>query len=234
MSEEWTAKEAEREQIAAEEHSERLRNPEEYGRWGKLGKALKWLLRPLFWLLFPYKAKGVENIPTDDRPLIVCSNHISMTDPVFLLYAQKQANVYFMGKEELFRSGFLAWFLGKQCGAFPVSRGKGDTNALARAEQIIAERKWMGIFPEGTRSKTGELGRFKSGSALIAAKMQAHVLPVAITTKNQKVKLFRRVTVTFGAPLSPAELQLDGEKPNLRVATRAMTAAVSSLMGATE
>ncbi len=230
MSEEWTAKEAEREQIVKEEQSERLRNPEEYGRWGKLGKVIKWLIRPLVWLLFPYKAKGLENIPTDDRPLIVCSNHISMTDPVFLLLAQKQANIYFMGKEELFRSGFLAWLLGKQCGSFPVCRGKGDTNALVRAEQIIAERKWMGIFPEGTRSKTGELGRFKSGAALIAAKTQAHVLPVAITTKNQKVKPFRRLTVAFGAPLSPTDLQLDGEKPNLRVATRAMTAAVAGLM----
>ena len=230
MADELTTKQAEQEQIAAEEQTERLSRAEEYGKWGTFGRVLKAIVRPLFHLLFPFSVKGKENIPADDRPLIVCCNHISMIDPVFLLFAQKQADIHFMGKEELFRSGFLAWLLGKQCGSFPVSRGKGDTNALARAEQLIVERKWMGIFPEGTRSKTGELGRFKSGASLIAAKTQAYVLPVAVTTKNQKVKAFRRVTVSFGAPLSPAELELNGEKPNLRVATRAMTAAVQALM----
>lgn len=230
MADELTTKEAEREKAADEELSERLSRAEEYGKWSKFGHVLKAIIRPLFHLLFPFKVKGRENIPTDDRPLIVCCNHISMVDPVFLLLAQKQEDIYFMGKEELFRSGFLAWLLGKQWGSFPVSRGKGDMNALALAEQLIAERKWMGIFPEGTRSKTGELGRFKSGAALLAAKTQAYVLPVSVTTKNQKVKAFRRVTVSFGAPLSPTELELCGEKPNLRVATRAMTAAVSALM----
>ncbi len=232
MTDELTPAEKERESLSAEEQGEEFSRAEEYGKWGKFGRVLKAIVRPLFRLLFPFTVRGTENIPTDDRPLIVCCNHISMIDPVFLLFAQKQADIYFMGKEELFRSDVLAWLLGKQCGSFPVSRGKGDTNALARAEQLIAERKWMGIFPEGTRSKTGELGRFKSGAALIAAKTQAYVLPVSVTTQDQKVKAFRRVTVSFGAPLSPADLQLDGEKPNLRVATRAMTAAVESLMEA--
>ena len=232
MSEELTNKEAESTALAAEEQLEEVRRAEDYGKWGKCGRVLKAIARPIFRLLFPFRVKGLENVPTDDRPLIVCCNHISMVDPVFLLFAQKRADIYFMGKAELFRSGFLAWLLGKQCGSFPVSRGKGDMGALDCAERLVAERKWMGIFPEGTRSKTGELGRFKSGAALIAAKTQAYVLPVSVTTKDQKVKAFRRVTVSFGAPLSPAELELDGEKPNLRVATRAMTAAVETLMEA--
>ncbi len=234
MADELTTKEEQREQIAVEEQKERLSRVEEYGKWGKFGRVLKAIVRPIFHLLFPFKVTGLENLPTDDRPLIVCCNHISMIDPVFLLLAQKQADIFFMGKEELFRSGFLAWLLGKQCGSFPVSRGKGDMNALARAEQLIAERKWMGIFPEGTRSKTGELGRFKSGAALLAAKTQAYVLPVSVTTKEQKVKAFRPVTVSFGVPLSPTDLELVGEKPNLRVATRTMTASVKALMEGAE
>jgi len=230
MTEEWTDRESAREQIATQEKEERLHRVKEYGKWGALGHTLKALIRPLFRLLFPFRVTGLEHIPQDNRPMIVCCNHISMLDPVFLLYAQKRADVYFMGKAELFRVGIFAWFLGKQCGSFPVTRGKGDTGALDHAEQLIAERKWMGIFPEGTRSKTGELGNFKSGAALIAAKTQAHVLPVALTTKDQKVKAFRRVTIAFGEPLSPTELELCGEKPNLRVATRAMAAAVKALM----
>ncbi len=230
MTEERTEKEVERERIAEEEQTEQLLRTEEYGVWSGFGHVLKAIVRPLFKLLFPFRVKGLENLPEDDRPLVVCCNHISMIDPVFLLLAQKKADVYFMGKAELFGNGFSAWLLGKNFGSFPVARGKGDTGALDRAEQLIAERKWMGIFPEGTRSKTGELGRFKSGASLIAAKTQAYVLPVAVTTKDQKVKLFRRVTVSFGEVLSPSALELDGEKPNLRGATRAMMAAVTSLM----
>ena len=232
MADEWMSKEEEREQIAAAEQEARLSRAEVYGRWGKFGKFLKAVVRPLFCFLFPFRVKGLEHLPDDHRPLIVCCNHISMLDPVFLLFSQKRADIHFMGKEELFRSGVAAWLLGKQCGSFPIARGSRDTGALEFAERLVTERKWMGIFPEGTRSKTGKLGHFKSGAALIAARTQAYVLPVAVTTKRQKVKPFRRVTVSFGEPLSPAALELTGEKPNLRVATRAMTAAVESLMEA--
>ena len=69
----------------------------------RLGRFLLWFFKPLFYLIFPYKAIGKENIPPfspDDR-LIICANHISDIDPVYLEMCQKR-HVFFMAKAELF------------------------------------------------------------------------------------------------------------------------------------
>ena len=140
----------------------------------KFGRFLLWLVRPLLYLLFPYKIKGLENVPDQDgRHLILCSNHISNLDPVFLLAGIRKRPIYYMAKAELFTNRLAVWFFEKQFGAFPVRRGKGDTGSLETAERIVREGKLMGIFPEGTRSKDGRLGRAKSGAALIAARTGA-------------------------------------------------------------
>lgn len=187
-----------------------------------LGRFLLWFFKPLAWILFPFKTVGVSNIPDAPGrpPLVLCCNHISVIDPVFLEMCQKR-HVYFMAKEEIFKNRFANWFFGKQFGAFPVKRGAGDTKALDISRKIVEEGKLLGIFPEGTRSKDGKLGRAKSGAALIAAQTGASVLPVAIVTKHQKLKLFRPTRIVFGRPLSPEELHLDNpEHPDLRFASR--------------
>ena len=192
-------------------------------------RVCKKLVVPIVRVLFPYRIIGRENIPpAGSGGLILCCNHISMFDPVWLLIGQKR-HIFFMGKEEAFRKRLPAWIL-RQVGAFPVSRGKGDTGALDEAEHILRQGEVMGIFPEGTRSKTGELLRFKSGTMVLAAKTQTPVLPVCIVTKNQKVKPFRRTTVVFGEVLTPEALSLTGESPNLRAGTRTLMAAVQKLM----
>ncbi len=186
------------------------------------GKFLLWFLKPLAWIIFPFKAIGRENIPDTpgQPPLILCCNHISEIDPVFLEMCQKR-HVFFMAKEEIFRSRLSSWFFGKQLGAFPVKRGAGDTTALDTARAIVGDGRLLGIFPEGTRSRDGQLGRAKSGAALIAAQTGASILPAAIITKNQKVKPFRRSRIVFGQPLTLEELHLDHpDHPDLRFASR--------------
>lgn len=203
-----------------------------YGRIGKFGRfclaVLGWLVK----LLFPFEVRGLENVPKEGG-FILASNHISLMDPVYLFLAQPH-DVYFMGKEELFKSKFGAWFLGKQCGCFPVQRGKGDIHALDIACEQIENNHVMGIFPEGTRSRTGNLLRFKSGTSVIASRTGANILPASIVTKNQKVRMFRKTIVSFGKLLTQEELGLLDEKPNIRVATRKMTSSVESLMEASK
>ena len=186
------------------------------------GRFLLWFFKPLAWLLFPFKTIGRENIPDTpgQPPLILCCNHISEIDPVFLEMCQKR-HVFFMAKEEIFRNRLSSWFFGKQLGAFPVKRGAGDTAALDTARAIVGDGRLLGIFPEGTRSRDGQLGRAKSGAALIAAQTGASILPAAIITKNQKVKPFRRSRIVFGQPLTLEELHLDHpDHPDLRFASR--------------
>lgn len=198
----------------------------------KLGRFLLWFFKPLFYLIFPYKVIGKENIPPlspEDR-LILCANHISDIDPVFLIMCQKR-HVYFMAKAELFSKKIGAWFFGKQFGAFPVKRGAGDTSAIDRAEEIVHTGRLLGIFPEGTRSKDGKLGRAKSGAALIASQTGASMIPVAIQAKDQKVRPFHKTLLLIGPALTPKELHLeDPSHPDLRYASRKLMEVIGDML----
>ena len=198
-----------------------------------LGRTLIHILGPIIRLFMRVRVVGAENIPSQGEPIILCSNHISNWDPVLLIVAHPKRHVHFMAKAELFCNPLFSWFLGKQLGAFPVRRGKGDTGVIDTASHILEEGKIMGIFPEGTRSKTGKLLSPKSGAALIAARTGASVLPAAVVTKNQKIRPFKRVTVVYGTPITPQELQLvDVEKPNLHFAARHIMQCIGELIEA--
>ncbi len=196
-----------------------------------LGRALIRILGPVIRLFMRVRIVGEENIPPEDTPLVLCCNHISNWDPIFLIISHPKRHVYFMAKAELFSNRLFTWVLGKQFGAFPVRRGTGDTGAIDTAKRLVNERKLMGIFPEGTRSKDGKLLRPKSGVALIVAQTGASVLPAAVVTRGQKVRLFQRVTVAYGKPLTPEEMHLnDPEHPDIRHATRLIMKTIGELI----
>ena len=98
------------------------------------------------------------------------------------------------------------------------------------AEQVVREGKLLGIFIEGTRSKTGEFLRPKSGAAIIAQQMQVPVIPVCITPKNKQVKVFQKVTISIGTPMTPQELGLtNGGGAEYRNASRKMMAEIQKM-----
>lgn len=168
------------------------------------------ILIPLVKILFFLKVNGKENIPKNGG-FILCSNHLSNFDPVLIGVAQRR-QLFFMAKSELFRNKFFGWLI-RKLGAFPVERGAGDGKAINTAEKIINEGKTLGIFIEGTRSKTGELLRPKAGAAMIAQQTKADVVPVCITPKNKKIRVFSKVTVSIGKPISYEQLGLEESSP---------------------
>lgn len=197
-----------------------------------LNRVLVNLVRPLIKLLFPYRVRGLENLPQagEGTRLMICCNHISNLDPVFLLMGQKQP-IYFMAKAELFRTRFTRWLFGTVMGAFPVERGKGDVGAVEHAFELVRNGKLLGIFPQGTCRRTRELGQAKSGAALVACRTQAAVVPACLVTKNFHVRLFRRTTLVIGKPLTPEDLQLqDEEHPKLRYASRLIMERIDTLI----
>lgn len=108
-----------------------------------------------------------------------------------------------MAKQELFRIPLFSMLI-RVLGAFPVKRGSGDLQALKQALRLLQEEKVLGIFPEGTRSRDGKLGRAHTGAALIALRAGAPVVPAAIIGPY---RLFRPVRIIFGQPIevtSPA------------------------------
>jgi len=166
----------------------------------------------LLLLLTRWRVKGKENVPSQG-PVVVVANHLNLADPP-LLWVSLGRTTVFMAKQELFRSRFSSYFI-RSLGAFPVHRGQLDRKALRQAEQLLANGMALITFPEGTRSKTGQLQPAFSGSALIALRSGVPILPVGITG-TERIKgvawFLRRpeITVNIGHPfhLPPASSKL--------------------------
>lgn len=137
--------------------------------------------------------EGLENIPKNGS-YIVAPNHHTLLDPVVIGAKIPNISAY-MAKEDIFRikiANVLRAFH-----AFPVKRGKSDKSAIRTSMKYLDKGYNLTIFPEGTRSKDGKLGAFKSGVAFVASETESDVLPVGIT--KRKTKLGRTyLIVRFG------------------------------------
>ncbi len=170
-------------------------------------------------LFYNFHIEGVENIP-QDKPLVMASNHRSYADPVILTMPMKLPVTY-MAKEELFQKNKLfAWFI-TMLGAFPVKRGAGDMKVIDDAVDILNSGKHLVIFPEGTRSKDGKVGKGKTGVALIAAKSGADVLPCGIIFEGEKLHFRSKLTLRFGKVIPAEEIAVDDTSPKTLKAVKA-------------
>lgn len=182
---------------------------------------LYWIILPIVWvlihILWRIEVVGLDKVPRD-RAVVLAPNHISDFDPVFVLGMILDFSRYrILAKKELFKNPFIGWFLG--ClGAVPIDRGKGDTETIDR---VIAECKQgtkVLVFPEGTRSKDGRLGKMKSGAFVIAAKAGADILPCRIIydTPDARVHLFCRIRICFGELIPAGEAKPDDPRHEVR------------------
>jgi len=153
----------------------------------------------IFKILFRLEIIGRENIPKNG-PLIVASNHASLLDPPLVGTASTR-KVYFMAKEELFVP--ILGSIYKSLGAFPVKRGASDRTAIKCALNLLKTDKVLGIFPEGTRSKTGKLGHAGSGTLGLAGKFKVPIIPTAVIGSNLKLQksFWPKIKVVFGKPI---------------------------------
>ncbi len=176
-------------------------------------------------LRYGLSIEGQEMIP-ERGPVIVCPNHFKWLDP-FVVANGSPRSIYFMAKQELFRTPLLKLVF-DSLGAFSVRRGEVDRGAMRRCLTLLKQGEAVGIFPEGTRSRTGKLGPGEPGAAVIALLTGALILPAGITgyTPGQKVVL------KWGKPIDPAAF---GGSRRDRQAVRALTdeimAAIASLSG---
>ncbi len=162
------------------------------------------LVRIAFAVWYNIRVEGRENIPKKGA-YIFASNHRSYADPVLVVICGR-GRFSFMAKSELFENKAFGWLI-RALGAFPVERGKGDTEAIGRAISRVQEGQHLLIFPEGTRSKDGRVGRGKTGVALIAAKAGADVIPVGLNFEG-KLHFRSKIVVRYGKPIPAAQLAL--------------------------
>lgn len=165
------------------------------------------LVRIAMHVWFNLKIEGRENIPKN-KAFVYASNHRSYADPILVTLAGR-GRFSFMAKSELFKNKLFGGLI-RYLGAFPVERGKGDTAAIERAIENVQHGINLLIFPEGTRSKDGKVGRGKTGVALVAAKAGADVVPVGINFEG-KLHFRSKIIVRVGKPIPAGTFALDAD-----------------------
>ncbi|MFA7675170.1 MAG: lysophospholipid acyltransferase family protein [Endomicrobiia bacterium] len=159
----------------------------------------RFLFKVMFVTLYRCKSEGQENIPKDTG-VIMAPNHMSFFDPPLTGCFMKQ-DLYFMGKQELFSVPILG-FLIKRTNAFPVKRGMQDVAAFRNVFALLENKKALLMFPEGTRSKDGKLGKARAGVGMVACNAQVPIVPVKITNTNN-MKKFKQLKIKYGKPIIP-------------------------------
>jgi 1-acyl-sn-glycerol-3-phosphate acyltransferase len=177
------------------------------------------------------RALTAQNVP-ETGPVILAPNHFSFMDH-FLLGCPLRRKVRFMGKSQLFQRPF-SW-LYVQGGVFPVRRGARDEDTFITAEAILARGGVVAMYPEGGRSRTGELQeRAKPGIGRLALQSGAPVVPVAIVgssrIRNWKRLRFPAVTVEYGRPLR-FELEADPSRARQQEVADAIFAEIKTIYG---
>lgn len=199
-------------------------------RWTRL------LARPCA-LIWGIEVTGRERLP--QGPFLLVANHLSTLDPFFLVWAMQRVAAY-LSKVELLR---LPW-LGQEmmrCGAFPVSRGDRDGEAIRIAKTVLGAGYPVGLYPEGSRSPNGLYGMqpLRSGAARLALATGVPIVPIALQGTDRawpKGETFPRrghCTAEIGPPLLASRyLPSPRLSPQLRVAkiNRHIDAALRSLL----
>ncbi len=175
------------------------------------------ILRLFLVVLYRPRVEGRDLVPRNGA-LVLCSNHISWWDPVTVASVISR-KVHFMAKEELFRGPFA--IILPALGAFPVRRGTPDRKAIKRALEVLKRGGVVGLFPEGTRSRSRDLKPAEPGVALLGSRAKVPMVPVAI---RGPYRVGSRLIVAVGSPI-----YLDG-RDHERNSARVMEA-IGLLMG---
>ena len=173
--------------------------------------AVVWFIR---FLMFLYvrgpDVEGRENVPKSGG-LIVVSNHLNNADPC-VIPAVFNRRIITMAKKEMFRWPVIS-LLFRFIGAFPVDRQSADLGALRQAQQVVNAGLALLMFPEGTRSRDRQLHPGFAGTALVAYRTGAPIVPLAITGTESipwpwvflRPFIGPRVSVRIGKPFYPAK-----------------------------
>jgi 1-acyl-sn-glycerol-3-phosphate acyltransferase len=178
--------------------------------------------RFLYKFYFGWRVYNPERVPAAG-PVILASNHASILDPP-LVGCGLHRGINFLARESLFRFPVVGWVL-RRWNAVPVDRDGGGASGLRAILDRLLAGGGIILFPEGTRTRTGNLQPARAGIGLTVIKSTAPVVPVRVFGTFEAFGLHvplprpRRVSVKYGQPMRFEELRAEARncaKPRLR------------------
>ena len=176
---------------------------------GTLQRRVRKVGAPLVTRLWDLDVSGLEQLPSDG-PAILCPNHISFLDSALLTFTLPR-NISFVGKAE-YMDSWKTKFLFPAMGMIPIDRTGGTKSAAAldAAEAVLRRGELFGIYPEGTRSRNGSLGKGRTRAARLAMTVGCPIYPVGIIGTDEiqppdakAPKLRKRAEIKIGRPVKP-------------------------------
>jgi len=156
-------------------------------------------LQPLVRLVTPVRSYGTERVPRSGG-VVLAFNHFHWIDPP-VFGGVSPRTVYFMAKVEAHRIPGLGQLI-RSFGTISVRRGESDRDAVRRMREVVRDGHALGLFVEGTRQLTGEIGPVQPGAAMVALQEDVPVVPAAIHGSHTwRVGNWAPVSVAWGEPM---------------------------------
>jgi len=199
-------------------------------------RILKGFVRLCFRLFYELEVAGIENVPKTGR-VIIAANHVNYFDaPMLLAFIPRP--IHFVAASAGFRVPLWA-FLMKLYGTIRIERGRPDAGAMRESIRVLENESALGIFPEGTFTEDGHLFEAKLGTAHIAIRTGAPIVPVTISgafhswprlgPMKRRVPRPWRIRLTFHEPIRFAADETARRAPDKAVARELTTRIVDAL-----
>jgi long-chain acyl-CoA synthetase len=173
-------------------------------------------VRGFFKLFFRFEGKGMENIP--DGPCFIAPNHETKLDAFLVLsYLDKATlkNTFSYAKKDHV-SGAVRQYLARNSNVIVMDLSRDLKNSIHKMAEVVKQGKKILIFPEGTRSLTGDLGDFKKTYSILSTELNIPIIPVAISggyaamsSGKKKIKRGEKITIEFLPAVYPQQLTPD-------------------------
>jgi len=176
---------------------------------------LQFWARILFPMAFRFRFFGKENVPRTGG-VILASNHQSFMDPPLAAVALDR-QVHYMARKSLFEHNPLFTALITSLNAFPVDRGRNDPGAVRQTLRRLEAGEAVIVFPEATRTHTGEIGELNERLFAVACRAGVPVVPTLIEgafeswPRSRRLPRPRPIVVGYGKPLMPGDFDGDAE-----------------------
>ena len=174
-------------------------------RRGILYEILRGLAHIVFHTVMPVRFHHKERL-LQEAPFILIANHRHALDPIAMAMGIPQKQIVFLGKKELGKTPFLQNIM-TRLHCILVGRHATDMEAMRACMKAVKMKKILLIFPEGTRHHEGQMEHIESGTALIAMRSKAPVIPIYF---DRKLSFFKVTNLYVGEPIPYDDLLAEG------------------------